>query len=71
MTSAPKFDMLSQKCARCDMKKYVCNLCGYEYDPELGDEDGGIAAGTPFSELPDDWMCPVCGASKDNFSELD
>jgi rubredoxin len=53
------------------MKKYVCNLCGYEYDPEIGDGSGGIAPGTPFEELPDDWTCPVCGASKQNFSQVD
>ncbi len=50
------------------MSKYVCNTCGYEYDPEAGDEDGGIAAGTPFEDIPDDWVCPVCGVSKSDFS---
>lgn len=51
------------------MKKYVCDLCGYEYDPAVGDPDNGIKPGTAFEDLPDDWVCPVCGASKDNFSE--
>jgi rubredoxin len=51
------------------MKKYVCLVCGYVYDPAVGDPDGGIAAGTPFEDLPDDWVCPVCGASKDQFEE--
>lgn len=49
------------------MVKYECTVCGYIYDPELGDPDGGIKPGTPFGELPDSWVCPVCGASKDQF----
>lgn len=51
------------------MDKYICTVCGYLYDPELGDDDGGIAAGTAFEELPDDWLCPVCGAGKDVFEK--
>jgi rubredoxin len=51
--------------------KYECDVCGYVYDPELGDAEGGIAPGTPFEELPEDWQCPVCGASKDEFKKLD
>ncbi len=47
--------------------KYRCTVCGYVYDPELGDPDGGIKPRTPFEELPDDWVCPVCGASKSDF----
>ncbi|HHO75482.1 MAG TPA: High molecular weight rubredoxin [Deltaproteobacteria bacterium] len=50
------------------MKKYVCNVCGYIYDPEVGDSEGNIEAGTSFEDLPDSWTCPVCGASKDEFS---
>lgn len=49
------------------MDKYVCTVCGYVYDPEIGDPDSGIKPGTPFEELPDNWTCPVCGASKDAF----
>ncbi|MCJ7664989.1 MAG: rubredoxin [Desulfobacterales bacterium] len=49
------------------MKKYKCSVCGYIYDPAKGDSDGGIAPGTPFEKLPDDWTCPVCGATKDKF----
>ena len=49
--------------------KYECTVCGYIYDPELGDPDGGIKPGTPFEEIPDDWVCPVCGASKDQFKK--
>jgi rubredoxin len=51
------------------MDKYVCQVCGYVYDPAAGDPDGGIGPGTPFEDLPDDWTCPVCGASKDDFEK--
>jgi rubredoxin/flavin reductase (DIM6/NTAB) family NADH-FMN oxidoreductase RutF len=51
------------------MKKYVCSVCGYVYDPETGDPDGGIAPGTAFKDIPEDWVCPVCGVGKDQFSE--
>jgi len=50
------------------MKKYVCGVCGYVYDPAEGDPDSGIPPGTPFEDLPEDWVCPVCGAAKDQFS---
>jgi len=53
------------------MAKYKCTVCGYIYDPELGDADGGIKPGTPFEEIPDDWVCPVCGASKDQFEKIE
>lgn len=53
------------------MKKYVCIPCGYVYNPEQGDPDSGIAAGTPFEDIPDDWVCPTCGAPKDQFEPLD
>ncbi len=49
------------------MGKYVCSVCGYVYDPALGDPENGVTAGTPFENLPDDWVCPVCGAEKDQF----
>lgn len=49
------------------MQKYVCEPCGYVYDPEVGDPDNGIAPGTPFEELPEDWVCPICGLGKDVF----
>ena len=51
------------------MKKYVCNVCGWVYDEELGDPDNGIAPGTKFDDLPDDFVCPLCGVGKDQFSE--
>jgi rubredoxin len=53
------------------MKKYVCGVCGYVYDPAKGDPDSNIPAGTAFADLPDDWSCPVCGASKDQFEPED
>jgi len=52
------------------MKKYKCTVCGYIYDPEEGDPDEGISPGTPFEEIPYDWVCPVCGSTKDDFEEL-
>jgi len=53
------------------MQKYQCTACSYIYDPAEGDPDGGIAPGTPFDELPDDWVCPECGAEKDLFVPID
>lgn len=50
------------------MKRYVCDVCGWVYDPEKGDPDNGIEPGTAFEDLPDDWVCPVCGAAKEEFS---
>ena len=52
------------------MGKYECTMCGYIYDPEKGDPERGIAPGTPFADLPDDWTCPECGAGKDAFEEV-
>ncbi|AHF06679.1 rubredoxin [Desulfitobacterium metallireducens] len=49
------------------MKKYVCSVCGYVYDPEIGDPDSGVAPGTAFENIPDDWACPECGVGKDSF----
>lgn len=48
-------------------QKYMCVTCGWIYDPEIGDPDGGIPPGTPFSEIPADWFCPVCGARPKDF----
>jgi len=47
---------------------WICDVCGYEYDPAAGDLDSGIAPGTPFEALPDNWSCPLCGVDKNNFS---
>ena len=49
------------------MKKYVCKLCSYVYDPQLGDPDNSVPPGTAFEKLPENWVCPVCGAGKDEF----
>jgi len=51
------------------VEKYECTICGYVYDPAAGDPEHGIKPGTPFSELPDDWVCPLCGAAKDMFEK--
>jgi rubredoxin len=53
------------------MKKYQCTVCGYIYDPEAGDPDSGVAPGTDFKDIPDDWVCPVCGAGKEDFEPMD
>jgi len=52
------------------MDKYECTVCGYIYDPAKGDPDSGVKPGTRFEDLPDDWTCPVCGASKDQFKKI-
>lgn len=49
--------------------KYVCDVCGYVYDEEQGDPENGIAPGTKWEDLPADWVCPLCGVGKDQFSE--
>ncbi len=51
------------------MDKYVCSICGYVYDPSLGDPDNGISPGTSFEDLPDAWVCPPCGAQKSDFEK--
>ena len=52
-----------------DEKQWVCTVCGYVYDPAVGDPDNGIAPGTPFEQLPEDYACPLCGLGKDVFEE--
>ncbi len=49
------------------MKKYQCIVCGYVYDPDIGDPDADIEPGTAFEDLPEDWQCPMCGVGKDQF----
>ncbi len=51
------------------MKSYRCIVCGYIYEPEMGDPDSGIAPGTAFEDIPEDWQCPVCGVTKKDFVE--
>ncbi|HHT9146383.1 MAG: rubredoxin [Candidatus Brocadiaceae bacterium] len=53
------------------MSKWECRVCGYIYDPAKGDPDNGVNAGTAFENLPEDWVCPSCGANKDLFDKLD
>lgn len=52
------------------MDSYVCTLCGYVYDPDKGDEDGGIEPGTAFEDLPEDWVCPLCQQGKEVFEKV-
>jgi flavin reductase (DIM6/NTAB) family NADH-FMN oxidoreductase RutF/rubredoxin len=68
--TAPSY-IVERKETVSKMAKYECTVCGYIYDPELGDPDGGIKPGTPFEEIPDDWVCPVCGAGKDQFKKIE
>lgn len=51
------------------MNKYVCTVCGYVYDPEVGDPDSGIAPGTKWEDVPADWVCPACGVTKEEFEK--
>jgi rubredoxin len=51
------------------MDRYVCTVCGYVYDPANGDPDNGVAPGTTFQDIPDEWTCPVCGADKSQFEK--
>lgn len=53
------------------MQKYECEACGYIYDPAVGDEDSGISPDTPFEDLPDDWVCPLCGVGKEMFKPVE
>ncbi len=69
--TAPSYVEKEEKEAAPKMEKYECTVCGYVYDPELGDPDGDIPPGTPFAELPDDWECPVCGAAKSEFVKVE
>lgn len=53
------------------MDKYQCTVCGYIYDPAKGDPDSGVAAGTSFTDVPSDWLCPECGAEKSAFVKME
>ena len=52
------------------MDKYVCDICGYVYDPAEGDPDNGVAPGTAWADVPEDWVCPLCLVGKDQFSPM-
>ena len=67
--TAPSY-VAKEKGGETKMAKYECTVCGYIYDPEKGDPDGGIAPGTPFENIPDSWTCPVCGAAKSEFEKI-
>ena len=54
-----------------ESQQWICESCGFIYDPEEGDPDGGVPAGTPVEEIPDDWFCPGCGARKQDFSPFE
>lgn len=53
------------------MGKYICTVCDWVYDPEIGDPEHGIAPGTKFEDIPDDWVCPLCGVGKEDFEKID
>lgn len=53
------------------MPKWRCIVCDYIYDPEMGDPENGVDPGTPFESIPDDWVCPLCGATKDEFERIE
>lgn len=53
------------------MDKYICTVCDWVYDPEIGDPEHGIAPGTKFEDIPDDWVCPLCGVRKEDFEKID
>ena len=53
------------------MKKYRCTVCGWVYDPAIGDADSGIAPNTPFEDIPDEWVCPLCGVGKEDFEPVE
>jgi rubredoxin/flavin reductase (DIM6/NTAB) family NADH-FMN oxidoreductase RutF len=67
--TAPTYIKEESKKEDTKMARYVCTVCGYVYDPEKGDPDSGIKPGTPFEDIPDDWVCPVCGADKSQFEK--
>ncbi|RLF56376.1 MAG: High molecular weight rubredoxin [Thermoplasmata archaeon] len=70
--TAPTYSSMVDKPTKKEekkMDKYRCDVCGYVYDPEKGDPDGGIEPGTAFEDIPDDWVCPVCGVGKNQFSK--
>ncbi len=69
--SAPSYQEPQKKMEAPKMAKYRCTVCGYVYDPALGDPDSGIKPGTAFEAIPDNWTCPMCGADKSNFEKLD
>jgi flavin reductase (DIM6/NTAB) family NADH-FMN oxidoreductase RutF/rubredoxin len=70
-SSAPTYLKAEALAGRDGMTKYKCTVCSYIYDPEKGDPDSRIEPGTPFKELPNSWVCPICGVAKDKFEEIE
>jgi rubredoxin len=68
--SAPTYVSAVDKVEDQKMDKYKCSVCGYVYDPAKGDPDSGVKPGTPFEQIPADWLCPVCGAEKSAFEKM-
>ncbi|MFH1226959.1 MAG: flavin reductase [Planctomycetota bacterium] len=68
--SAPTYIKEQKTESNSKMKKYKCSVCGYIYEPEKGDPESGIKPGTSFEDIPDDWVCPLCGVGKDKFDTL-
>lgn len=71
LESVPKSENSATSKLYGDLATYECTVCGYQYDPGLGDPDHGVAPGTAFAGLPVDWVCPLCGSSKDLFEKMD
>jgi flavin reductase (DIM6/NTAB) family NADH-FMN oxidoreductase RutF/rubredoxin len=69
--TAPSYVKEKKEEVNTKIAKYKCSVCGWVYDPEVGDPDGGIAPGTAFEEIPDEWVCPVCGAAKSDFEKIE
>ncbi len=68
--TAPTYQKEQKPAAATKMQKYRCTVCNYIYDPEKGDPDSGVKPGTPFEEIPDGWVCPLCGADKSSFEKI-
>ena len=70
LKSGPKLEMQKETLdVLMFMDRYVCIICGYVYDPAVGDPESGIAPGTAFEDIPDNWVCPLCGVGKEHFEK--
>jgi len=68
--AAPTYQKEQKPATEAKMQKYRCTICNYIYDPEKGDPDSGVKPGTPFEQIPDSWVCPICGADKSSFEKI-
>jgi len=68
--AAPTYQKEQKPATEAKMQKYRCTICNYIYDPEKGDPDSGVKTGTPFEQIPDSWVCPICGADKSSFEKI-